>query len=89
MFPDVAGLRTWGGEDLTVAPDGFLERFTSAVKGGAGIGTMPFSPRVSPPESGAMVANCRHCSQGISHAQKKGQAVYFYPHDEHAGTFKE
>ena len=49
VFPDVAGLRTWGGDDLTVAPAPHTAVYMSAIRDGWGIATTQcLSPAVRP-----------------------------------------
>lgn len=90
VFPDVAGLRTWGGEDLTVAPDASLG--TVYIRGQMWRGDR-YNAFFSPGQPSRIWRNGRELppllTGHIWHAQKKGQSVHFYADDHRAGTFKE
>ncbi len=90
VLPDVAGLRTWGGEDLTVAPDPSLGNVY--IRGQRWRGDR-FDAFFSPGQPSRIWRNGRELpplSTGhIWHAQKKGQTVHFYADDLDAGKFKE
>ena len=90
VFPDVAGLRTWGGEDLTVAPDASLG--TVYIRGQRWRGDR-YDAFFSPGQPSRIWRNGRELppllTGHIWRAQKKGQTVHFYADDQHAGTFKE
>ena len=90
VFPDVAGFRTWGGEDLTVAPDASLG--TVYIRGQMWRGDR-YDALFSPGQPSRIWRNGRELppllTGPIWHAQKQGQTVHFYTDDQHAGTSKE
>lgn len=90
VLPDLAGLRTWGGEDLTVAPDASLG--TVYIRGQRWRGDR-YDAFFSPGQPSRIWRNGRELpplfTGHIWHAQKEGQTVHFYADDQHAGTFKE
>ncbi len=90
VLPDVAGLRTWGGEDLTVAPDDSLG--TVYIHGQSWRGDR-YDAIFSPGQASRIWRNGRELPPlfigHIWHAQKKGQTIHFYADDQHAGTLKE
>ena len=87
VFPDVAGLRTWGGEDLTVAPDASLG--TVYIRGQRWRGDR-YDAFFSAGQPSRIWRNGRELppllTGHIWHAQKKGQTVHFYADDQ---QFKE
>jgi hypothetical protein len=90
VLPDVAGLHTWGGEDLTVAPDASLG--TVYIRGQKWRGDR-YDAIFSPGRPSRIWRNGRELpplATGCTwRAEKKGETVHFYSDDEHAGTFKE
>lgn len=90
VFPDVAGLRTWGGEDLAVAPDAALG--TVYIRGQEWRGDR-YDALFSPGQPSRIWRNGRELpplpTGHIWHARKNGQTVHFYADDQTAGTFKE
>jgi hypothetical protein len=82
VFPDVAGLRTWGGEDLTVAPDASLG--TVYVRGQKWRGDR-YDALFSPGQPSRIWRNGHELpplpAEHIWHARKKGQTVSFYSDD--------
>jgi hypothetical protein len=90
VFPDIAGLRTWGGEDLTVAPDASLG--TVYIRGQKWRGDR-YDAIFSPGQPSRIWRNGRELppllTGHIWHAQKNGQTVTFYADDQRPGTFKE
>ena len=90
VFPDVAGLRTWGGEDLTVAPDASLGKVY--IRGQRWRGDR-YDAFFSPGQPSRIWRNGRELPQlatgHIWRAEKKGETVHFYAEDQHAGTSAE
>jgi len=86
VLPDVVGLRTWGGQDLTVAPDASLG--TVYIRGQRWRGDR-YDAIFSPGQPTRIWRNGRELSPllpgHIWHAQKKGQTVHFYAEDQQAG----
>ncbi|HTW81992.1 MAG TPA: hypothetical protein VME23_20775 [Terracidiphilus sp.] len=86
VLPDVVGLRTWGGQDLTVAPDASLG--TVYIRGQRWRGDR-YDAIFSPGQPTRIWRNGHELSPllpgHIWHAQKKGQTVHFYAEDQQAG----
>jgi hypothetical protein len=83
VLPDVTGLRTWGGEDLTVAPDDSLG--TVYIRGQRWRGDR-YDAFFSPGQPSRIWRNGRELpplpTGHIWHAHKKGQTVHFYAYDQ-------
>jgi hypothetical protein len=90
VFPDIAGLRTWGGEDLTVAPDASLGKVY--IRGQRWRGDR-YDAIFSPGQPSRIWRNGRELppllTGPIWHARKNDQTVIFYADHQPPGTSKE
>ena len=89
VFPDVAGLRTWAGEDLTVAPDASLG--TVYIRGQRWRGDR-YDAILSPGQPSRIWRNGRELPPLVAghiwHAKVDGQTVSFYADDQSTAASK-
>ncbi len=87
VFPDAAGLRTWGGEDLTVAPDASLGKVYIRSQQWRGD---RYDAIFSPGQPSRIWRNGHELpplpTGHIWRAEQKGETVHFYSDNQPAGT---